>query len=240
MNSNQELSNLKQSILLPLIFVVAICTVKLFEVIFNLPLNNFGIKPRELEGLIGIIFHSFLHKDLNHLWANSVAFLVLASFTNYFYKKVAYRVFLFSYLAEGILLWIVGRTGNHIGASGLVYAFASFLIFSGFISKYYRLVAVSLIVVFLYGSLIWGIFPIDPEVSWEGHLIGALCGLGLAYLYKKHAPKRTQFKWEEDRSGDEHYIKYSYKAPKPKRPTVVELIKRTRDKNLERRKQKSN
>lgn len=235
MNKKDERKKLIDSLRIPIIFLLIIWILKTFELVFNLDFSGFGIYPRTLKGLKGILFAPFLHSDLNHLWANSVAFLILSSFTFYFYKIVAFRLFLLSFFISGLCVWIGGREGHHIGASGLVYVFAAFLTISGFISRNYRLVAISLIVIFLYGSLIWGIFPIDPEISWEGHLFGGLTGFALAIFYRKYSPKRQQFKWEKDRSGDEHYIVYSYKAPKPKKPSLVEMLKKTRDKNLEKR-----
>lgn len=234
MNLNEERKRFRKSFVRPLIFIAVLWCVKIVEEVFGLNFSSFGLLPRDFLGLRGILFSPFIHGDFEHLWANSAALFTLGFFTLYFYPKVALKLILYSFILSNSLLWIGGRENFHIGASGIVYALASFLLASGFISKYYRLIAVSLIVVFLYGSFIWGILPINPEISWEGHLFGAISGFIFAIYYRKEAPKRPKYKWEDDRSEEDHYIDYSYKPPKTVKPNLIELIKKTRDKNLEK------
>ena len=100
-------------------------------------------------------------------------------------------------LLTGILTWSIGRPANHIGASGIIYMLAAFLFFKGIFSKYYRLVALSLIVVFLYGGMLWYVTPIDPEISWEGHLSGLISGFALAVFYRKNTIKSPKYEWEK-------------------------------------------
>ena len=99
---------------------------------------------------------------------------------------------------SGIFLWCLGRMNFHIGASGIVYALASFIFFSGIISKNKNLSALSLIVIFIYGSLFWGLFPTDQQISWEGHLSGFISGLILSWYFRKDLPKRKKYQWEID------------------------------------------
>ena len=99
-------------------------------------------------------------------------------------------------LLTGIMTWVIGRPANHIGASGVIYLLASFLFFKGVLSRYYRLIALSLIVVFLYGGMLWFVVPVDPGISWEGHLSGLVVGLVFAFIYKKKIVKRPKFEWE--------------------------------------------
>jgi membrane associated rhomboid family serine protease len=106
----------------------------------------------------------------------------------YFYRPVAFRVFFLTWIITGILVWLGGRSSYHIGASGLIYGFASFLFFSGIIRNNINLMAISLLVVFLYGGLVWGILPYDYKISWESHLFGALTGLALAITYRNYGP----------------------------------------------------
>ena len=121
----------------------------------------------------------------------------------YFYREVAWKLYLGAILITGLWVWVFARPSYHIGASGMVYSFASFVFFSGIFRKYYRLIALSLLVVFLYGSMIWGIFPIDYRISWESHLMGGLSGVLLAYFYRKIGPSPKKYDWEDEDEEDE-------------------------------------
>ncbi|MDA3891412.1 MAG: rhomboid family intramembrane serine protease [Salinivirgaceae bacterium] len=145
-----------------------------------------GIKPLQINGLQGVILSPFAHGSLKHIASNSTSFVVLALFLFYFYRLVAYRVFLLNWFISGLLLWIGGRDSVHIGASGIVYGLAFFLFFSGLLRKDKKLGAISLIVIFLYGSMFWGMLPQGGNISWEGHLFGAITGFTLAWYYRKN------------------------------------------------------
>ena len=192
-----------RAIYFPLFFLLLMWLVKLLEIATEQSFSQWGLQPRTLKGLIGIITSPLLHSDFKHLFNNSVPLLVLGTAIFYFYRVVAYRVFVLSYLITGICVWIGARDAYHIGASGLVYAFASFVFFSGIIRRSINLIAISLLVVFLYGSLIWGIFPIQPGMSWESHLFGGLTGLLLAIYYRKYGPQRKVYEWEEEEEEKE-------------------------------------
>jgi len=171
----------------------------------NLDLDFLGIFPLKVKGLIGIVTAPLIHSDFEHLIANSIPILILGTGVFYFYNKVAYKVFFLSYLIANIWIWFGARQAYHIGASGLVYSFASFLFFSGVFGKNMKLMAISLLVVFLYGSMIWGVLPIQPQVSWESHLMGAIAGMVLAIYFRNYGPKRMVYSWEleEDDIDDE-------------------------------------
>jgi hypothetical protein len=129
----------------------------------------------------------------------------------YFYKPIAWPVFFWIYFISGIWLWVGGRNNDvvlfyHFGASILIYGFSTFLFFSGVFRKHKQLMVVSSIVVFLYGSITWGIFPVDESVSWEGHLFGALSGVLVAYFYKKDGPQQTEYHWPDDEETDIDYM----------------------------------
>lgn len=141
-----------------------------------------GIYPRTVGGLVGIVLSPLLHANLEHALSNSVSLLVLGVALFYFYPRQAWRVLLYGWLFTGILTWLIGRSSYHIGASGLIYLFGSYLFFRGWRVHRKRLAALSLVVTFAYGSLVWGVFPADTNISWEGHLSGALVGLSLALL----------------------------------------------------------
>ena len=182
----------------PLIFVLIIWLVKATEVQFELDFSNYGVFPRTLKGMRGVLLSPFLHGDWKHLFNNSVPLLILGWAMFYFYRGLAPKVILWSFLLSGLYTWISARQAHHIGASGLVYALFGFLMISGFLRKYIPLVAVSFLVAFLYGSLVWGILPYDKSISWEGHFWGLLVGLILAIIYRKQGPQRKEFIWPEE------------------------------------------
>jgi membrane associated rhomboid family serine protease len=187
------------SMLIPGVFVFVMWLVKIIEVLFDLDLSNFGIYPLSLEGLPGILFSPFIHANFGHLFNNSLPLFFLGTALFYFYSEIAVKVSLWTYFLTGILVWLAGRNAWHIGASGLIYGFASFLFFSGIIRKYFRLVALSLLIVFLYGSMVWGIFPnIYREVSWESHMLGFISGIVLAVWYRKEGPQAPVYDWMEE------------------------------------------
>lgn len=195
-------------IFLPIIFVSLMWLVKIYEWYFDLSFSEFGVLPKDILGLQGIVFSPFIHQDFSHLFNNSYPIIILGILLFYFYKNIAIEIFLWLFFISGLFLWVVGRPSYHIGASGLIYALASFLFLSGLIKKNPRLAAVSLIVTFLYGSMIWGVFPLKVSVSWEGHLCGLISGILVALFYKNKGPKRKKYDWEleEDDTIEVNYI----------------------------------
>lgn len=194
----------------PLLFVLAIWIVFWVEIRFGYDFTRFGVYPRTLEGLRGVFFSPFIHSGIKHLFHNTVPLFVLSLSLFYFYRKLSWKILFFGLLLSGILTWVIGRPAFHIGASGMIYVLAGFLFFKGIFSKYYRLVALSLIVVFLYGGLLWYITPIDPEISWEGHLAGLLSGLIFSLIYRKNIARAPKYHWEQEtyREEDDPFMKH--------------------------------
>ena len=190
-------------LLVPLIALLIIWTIFWVEVRFRINLNDLGIYPRTVSGLKGILFSTFIHSSLSHLYNNSIPIVILSAALVYFYRRVAWKVIVIGILAAGILTWGIGRPSYHIGASGLIYVMASFIFFKGVFTKHYRLVALSLIVVFVYGSMLWYIFPVKDGISWEGHLAGFLTGIALAYFLKAEVPQVKKYKWEREDYAEE-------------------------------------
>ncbi len=180
----------------PILFVLAIWIVFWFEVRFNFDFNHLGVLPRTPIGLRGVLFSPFIHGDLSHLWHNTLPLFILSASLFFFYPRNVWRVLLIGTLVTGLLTWMLGRPANHIGASGVIYMLFGFLFFKGILAKHFRLIAVSLVVVFIYGSMIWYIAPIDPKISWEGHLSGLITGTTLAFLLKKGIAKPAKYQWE--------------------------------------------
>ena len=153
--------------MIPVIFVILIWILELIQVNTGIRLLSLGIIPRHAEGLTGIITAPFIHSGFDHLLSNTLPILIVGAGLFYFYPTLAWNVILLIWSFTGLWVWISGRTSSHIGASGLIYGLVSFLFFSGILRKDRRLIAISLLVTFLYGSLVWGIFPVDQSVSWE-------------------------------------------------------------------------
>jgi membrane associated rhomboid family serine protease len=192
------------SIIIPGIFIFLMWLVKIIEALFDIDLSGFGIYPLSLKGLPGIIFSPFIHDDIKHLFNNSVPLFLLSVALFYFYSEIALKVFSLTYIMTGILVWFGGRDAWHIGASGMVYGLASFLFFSGIIRRYFRLVALSLLVVFLYGEMVWGIFPgVYRNISWESHMLGFFSGIVLAVWYRNEGPQKPVYEWMEETEEEE-------------------------------------
>lgn len=171
---------------------------------FGLKLSVYGLMPRSPEGILGIFTMPFLHGSYLHLLSNTGPVLILGWALYNFYPTLATRSLLGIWVISGIWLWISGRESYHIGASGVVYGLASFLFLSGWLRLEKRVAALSLLVAFVYGSLWWGVLPVDPTISWEGHLWGALAGFALAVYFRKQGPQKPTYHWEdeEDEEGD--------------------------------------
>lgn len=165
---------------------------------FDLGLKVWGNRPLTPEGIVGIFSMPFLHGDFEHLWGNTISWFTLGSLLFYFYRGLGTRVLLWTYLAGGVLLWLSGASGNHIGASGVIYGLAAFLFLSGPIRWHPQLMRVSLVVAFLYGGIIWYVMPVKAGVSWEGHLTGALVGSALAWFLRNLGPVRPIYQWQID------------------------------------------
>ncbi len=198
MSIKKELQFSTDVIIYPLLFLLVIVGVFWLESRFNLNFNYLGIYPREIKGLQGILFGPFIHGDVKHLFNNSIPLIVLSTALFYFYRSIRWKVLFFGLLLTGLLTWIIGRPSLHIGASGVIYMLTAFLMFKGIFSKQYQLTALSFMVIFLYGSFIWYIFPTDPKVSWEGHLSGFLVGILFAIIFKKNPITNKKYVWEKD------------------------------------------
>ena len=185
----------KRALIWPLALLAIIWLVFLLEQMTGSQWFVYGIAPRKIFALRGIFTTPFLHGGWAHLLSNTPPFLVLMAMILFFYPRVAVSALLMIYLGTGVTMWLFadpesifaafGRTNYHIGASGVVYGMASFLAFTGFFRRNIRAIAISLVIVFYYGGMIWGVLPVQEGVSWEGHLLGALVGVFAAYWFRK-------------------------------------------------------
>ena len=207
MDNKAERRKFLGSLIVPLLIVVVMWVVKIIEVSLNIDFGRYGVTPHTAHGLIGIFTLPFLHGSWEHLLSNSVPILVLGTALYYCYPALANRVLLITYLASGLITWCIGNPeSTHIGASALVYGLNFFLISSGFIRGNRMLIVISLIMVFLYGSFIWGMIPslaIPQNISWEGHLSGAIIGVLLAVFLRKEGPQKEVYHWEDEEDNEE-------------------------------------
>lgn len=193
-----EKSKMFHTFFFPLLFIFILWMVKFCEIVFDYPLYNLGVYPRHLKGIIGVFTSPLIHADFGHLLSNSIPLFVLGSGLFYYYRTVAYKIFFMILFATGFWVWVSARPSYHIGASGVVYGLATFMFVSGAVKKNMSLAAFSLVVVFLYGNLIWGVLPVMPHISWESHLMGAIAGVVMALYYKNLGPQKTTYMWETE------------------------------------------
>lgn len=212
--NNQEFKPHKNLFLIPSLIVFVIWLVYWIEIQFGLNFNKFGVFPRNFTGFRGVLFSHFIHSDTKHLFNNSVPLFVLILSLFSFYKELAWKVLLLGSFLTGLITWSIGRESYHIGASGIVYLLFSFVFFSGIIRKHFRLVALSLIIIFLYGSMVWYIFPIKKGMSWEGHLSGFLVGLLFAFLYKNKGMTKKEFQFSKTDFDDMFDENGNFNPPK--------------------------
>ncbi|TXD46632.1 rhomboid family intramembrane serine protease [Polaribacter sp. IC073] len=197
MKDESHLKISKSIFFIPILYVFGIWFIYWIEIYFNFNFNKYGVFPRDFVGLRGVVLTHFIHSDVQHLFSNSVPLFVLLLSLFYFYKDIAYKILIFGGILTGLLTWGIARESYHIGASGIVYLLFSFIFFSGIIRKHYRLVALSLVVIFLYGSMIWYVLPIKDGMSWEGHASGFLIGVLFAVFYRNKGIVKEEHQFEE-------------------------------------------
>lgn len=188
-----------ESLLYPTLLLTVLWLIYWAEQLFQFPFYKLGVLPKTLEGLKGILFMPFIHsKEPEHLINNSGPIFILLATLIYFYRSIALKTFLYIWLISGVLIWLfaANKGSYHIGISGVIYGLASFIFFSGYWRKYLPLQAISLFVAFMYGSMVWGVLPYKPTISWEGHLMGMLVGIFLAYRFRKIGPIRPKYQYE--------------------------------------------
>lgn len=204
------LIKLSESFVVPLLWIVVISLVFFMNLTYDLGLNALGMRPWDFAGLIGILTMPFLHGDIQHLLSNSIPLLVSMSFIRVYFQTDSNKIYLYIALLAGALLWFLGARGSiHIGASGLVYGYISFLIVHALINRNKETMAAALLLSFLYGGLIYGLFPdygmlVGKNISWEGHLAGTISGSLFAYIFRRKGPQRKIYFDDEQDDEDDH------------------------------------
>lgn len=171
------------------------------DAVLDLGLARYGLRPRHFDGLIGVFTAPLLHSGPEHLFSNTLPLIISLTTVLYLYPRSALRVIPVIWLGSGILAWVIGRHSLHFGASGFVYGLLAYVFISGILRMDMRSVAMSVMVWFLYGSMIWGVLPIRPNMSWELHLSGAILGVAMAIMYRRwDVTPVKRYNWEEDDS----------------------------------------
>lgn len=178
---------------------------------FSIDLAFLGVHPLHKDGLIGIFTSVLIHGSWGHILGNTIPFFIFASGLYYFYPKIANKILIGLWLTSGLYLWLFARDNWHIGASGLIYSLAFFHIVISIIQREMRLTAFSMLIIFLYGSMLWGFFPEffpKENISWQGHLMGAVVGVIFALFFYKQAPTSKQYFPAEDENDDDEEDPY--------------------------------
>jgi membrane associated rhomboid family serine protease len=196
-SSKEGLVKLKGSLLIPLGFAVFIWIVHIVQSAYNFPFAHFGILPRSFIGIAGILSAPLIHADFSHLISNTPTLIILGVAVMYFYPDSSLKVFAMLYLLTGLFVWLFARQVFHVGASGIIYGLLGFLFFSGIIRRDSRAIALSLLITFIYGGLIWGVLPGAKGISWESHLFGGLTGILAAFIFRKEDPY-IKYDWERE------------------------------------------
>lgn len=186
----KELKKFIQATYLPLTFVAVLVGMKLLEMGLGVRFTEMGVFPKRFSGLIGVLTSPLVHADWEHLGGNSIPLLVLGTLFIYFHRSKSIEILMVLYAVSGLWLWLFGRPVYHIGASGIVYALAAYLITYGFVLRNPATLSITFLVILFYGSLIWYVLPIKEGMSWEAHLCGALTGILYAIYYAKQFKKQ--------------------------------------------------
>src|SRR6202163_2754985 len=201
--SERARANFLLAVKMALGFVALLWLIELLNWALDLGPEDFGVRPRQLPGLPGILFAPLVHGGFPPLIPTPPAFLVLGTAMLYLYPSAALRVLPAVYLGTGVAVWLFARGSAHVGASGLIYGLVSYIFVAGLMRRDRRAIAASLLVCFMYGALIWGVLPIEPGGSWEPHLAAALIGLLLAIALRRlDIPPRVRYTWENEEDND--------------------------------------
>jgi membrane associated rhomboid family serine protease len=194
-------ANFRLAVRLAIGFVAVLWLVHLLISGLDIGPENFGVRPRKLVGLVGIVCAPLVHGDFAHLFSNSLPLIVAGTTMLYLYPQSSLRVLPAVYVGPGVAVWLFAQGSSHVGASGLVYGLVGYIFVGGLIRRDRRAIAASLLVSFMYGALVWGVLPIKPGVSWETHLAAALIGVALALVLRHlDRPPPRRYSWEDESS----------------------------------------
>ena len=168
------------------IFIAVIWFSWLINLVLPYELNSFGILPRHSSGLAGIILSPFLHGNFQHIISNTIPLFILGLVTITFYEKIAFSVITITTIVSGTFVWLFARQAYHIGASGLIFGLAAFLVTSGIFRNNLKALLIAIVVFITYGAgMLLSFVYVPPGVSWEGHLFGVIAGTLTAFIYRR-------------------------------------------------------
>jgi len=169
----------------PIYFIILIWIIHILKIVLESNITSYGIFPRSVIGLKGIILAPLIHGDFTHLISNTVPLFVLGLIVFLFYRKVALISFLIIYITTGLMVWMFsGSMAYHIGASGVVYGLLSFVFWNGIFRRNVKSIVLALVVLVLYSGYFLGLLPDQEGVSWESHLFGAVVGIAVSFMFK--------------------------------------------------------
>ena len=200
-----NIRHLHRSFVLAASFAALLWLIKIGDITFDLNLVQYGIFPRRLSGLQGVVWAPLVHGSLSHLFSNTAPLIILGTALLFGYPKSAKIVIPVIYSGTGLAVWLLARSSYHIGASGLVFGMMFFVFTIGVLRWDRRAITLSLLVFFLYGGIIWGILPGAPGISFESHLFGAVIGIVLAFVLKTYdpPPPERRYSWEDEEQEQE-------------------------------------
>jgi membrane associated rhomboid family serine protease len=183
---------------LSLAFGALLWAIQILNFALDLDAAPFGVTPRTLAGLAGVLFAPLMHGSFEHLIANTLPVVILGTAMLHLYPRATPIVLPAVWLGPGLAVWLLARGGTHLGASGLVYGLCAYVFVAGLIRRDRRALAASMVVAFLYGASVWGVLPIQRGHSWETHLAAALIGLALAFVLRhRDVPPKVRYDWED-------------------------------------------
>ncbi|HKJ17313.1 MAG TPA: rhomboid family intramembrane serine protease [Xanthomonadales bacterium] len=204
--SKRSKDNFSLALRISVAFTVFLWVIFLVDAFFGLRLGRFGLQPGAISGLIGIVTAPLFHASASHIFSNSLPLLLSLTAMLFLYPNSSLRAIPIIWLGSGIFAWFIGRPSFHFGASGLVYGLLAYVLLSGIIRRDMRSIAASLLIWFLYGTMVWGVLPIRPNMSWELHLGGALMGILAAIIFRNwDRPPMVRYEWEDDDTVPDWY-----------------------------------
>lgn len=200
-----EIRKMALAAVIPMFLLFILYTLKVLETGMDWDFTRLSVYPMEKRGVFGIFAHPLVHSGFKHLLANTMPLFFLTWCLFYFYRHIAPYIFFSIWIGCGMLTFLIGKPGWHIGASGIIYGLAFFLFFSGILRRHVPLIAIALLVTFLYGGLVWNMFPqfVQTNISWEGHISGAIAGTLSAIGFIRHGPQRPEPLVDEEEEEEE-------------------------------------
>ncbi len=195
---------LKRSVYMALLFATLLWLIKLSEIFLGFSLHAWGVFPRDVNHLSGILFAPLIHGSIQHLFSNTLPLLLLGTAVLYGYPRARWLSLAIIWLASGVGVWLFARSSFHFGASGLTHGLFFFLFVSGILRRDKKSIALLMIAFFMYGGMLLSVFPSDPSISFEYHGFGALGGVLCAWLFRRwDLPPARQYSWDVNPESDE-------------------------------------